>query len=180
MKKDILIDLDEKFSKSTINESVAVPGQVPDEVIARIDLVEKFSYGQYEVDQMTTTEVLQEYNTQLTSQINSLPDLDAILQEWSWRCDKGFPDYNSTNDRFKLQEVLDEMGIDLPFKRITEASDADKTAAIARMSAVMKKSGISQTAVEQMVAKLNSMTPEKVQPVAKKFQTLSVDEFFNK
>jgi hypothetical protein len=121
MKKDILIDLDEKFSKSTINESVAVPGQVPDEVIARIDLVEKFSYGQYEVDQMTTTEVLQEYNTQLTSQINSLPDLDAILQEWSWRCDKGFPDYNSTNDRFKLQEVLDEMGIDLPFKRITEA-----------------------------------------------------------
>jgi len=111
MKKDILIDLDEKFSKSTINESVAVPGQVPDEVIARIDLVEKFSYGQYEVDQMTTTEVLQEYNTQLTSQINSLPDLDAILQEWSWRCDKGFPVWGSSKDMKVLLEVLNENNI---------------------------------------------------------------------
>lgn len=127
MKKDILIDLDEKFSKSTINESIAVPGRVPDEVIARINLVEKFHLPQSKVDVMTSTEVLQEYNTQLTSQINSLPDLDAILQEWSWRCNKGYPDYSDKEDRFKLQEVLDEMGINLPFKRISEAPGDKKS-----------------------------------------------------
>ena len=36
------------------------------------------------------------------------PNLDAILQEWTWRCDKGYPDFNNLSDRFKLQEVLDE------------------------------------------------------------------------
>ena len=49
------------------------------------------------------------------------PNLDAILQEWSWRCDKGYPDFNNLSDRFKLQEVLDEMKIDLPFERMAEA-----------------------------------------------------------
>ena len=36
-------------------------------------------------------------------------DLDSILHEWSWRCDKGYPDYNNLSDRIKLQEVLDEI-----------------------------------------------------------------------
>ena len=30
------------------------------------------------------------------------PNLDAILQEWTWRCDKGYPDFNNLSDRFKL------------------------------------------------------------------------------
>ncbi len=50
-----------------------------------------------------------------------LPNLDAILQEWAWRCDKGYPDFNNLSDRFKLQEVLDEMKVDLPFERMLEA-----------------------------------------------------------
>ena len=52
-----------------------------------------------------------------------LPNFDAILEEWAWRCDKGYPDYNNKSDMIKLQEVLDEMNIELPFKRITEAPD---------------------------------------------------------
>ena len=167
MKKDILIDLDARFSKVTEQ-----PAMNNVETEARQVITEAFA-AQNEL-----------------SESNKLPELDAVLQEWSWRCDKGYPDYNNKEDRFKLQEVLDEIGIELPFKRVTEApkptkksttkfSLADKKAAIVRMTAVMSKSGISQTAVEQMAAKLNSMTPEKVQPIAEKFQTLSVDKFFN-
>ena len=48
-------------------------------------------------------------------------DVDAILSEWAWRCDKGYPEYDNISDRLKLQEILDEIGIELPFDRITEA-----------------------------------------------------------
>jgi hypothetical protein len=157
MKKDILIDLDARFTKApTVSEQIA-----------------------------TQTEA---------SELNASVDLDAVLQEWSWRCDKGYPDYHNASDRLKLQEVLDEMSIPLPFKRITEVKPkktapakkeatkftaADKKAAIARMMDVISKSGISKTAAAQMETKLNSMTPDKVQPIAEKFQKLTVDEFFN-
>jgi hypothetical protein len=123
--------------------------------------------------------------TETIQHIKSLPNINAILHEWSWRCDKGYPDFNNKKDILKLQEVLDEMGIDLPFKKITEApaikkfTSADKKAAIIRMVNVMSTSGISKTAVQQMADKLNDMTPKEVQPIAEKFQTLTVDKFFN-
>jgi len=126
MKKDILIDLDARLSSASITESTTVntAGQVPDEVVARIDLVEKFSYNQRVVDQMTTSEVLQEYSVRKSMSTYQLPDLDAILEEWSWRCDKGYPNFNNTSDRIKLQEVLDEMGIPVPFERIVKEDTA--------------------------------------------------------
>ena len=56
----------------------------------------------------------------------TVPDIDAILTEWSWRCDKGYPDINNPMDKIKLQEVLDEMGVDLPFDRLVEAKPKSK------------------------------------------------------
>lgn len=104
MKKDILIDLDARFSKVTEQ-----PAMNNVETEARQVITEAFA-AQNEL-----------------SESNKLPELDAVLQEWSWRCDKGYPDYNNKEDRFKLQEVLDEMGIELPFKRVTEAPGNKKT-----------------------------------------------------
>lgn len=55
--------------------------------------------------------------TENTTEIpKSIPDIDAILNEWTWRCDKGYPDLNNPEDMYKLQEVLNEMGIELPFE----------------------------------------------------------------
>ena len=68
-----------------------------------------------------------------------LPNLDAILQEWAWRCDKGYPDFNNLSDRFKLQEVLDEMKIDLPFERMTEATVKKATTKAAATKPAVKK-----------------------------------------
>ena len=58
---------------------------------------------------------------------NPLPNIESILLEWSWRCDKGYPDINNLSDKIKLQEVLDEMDIQLPFDRIVEAPKTDKS-----------------------------------------------------
>jgi hypothetical protein len=63
--------------------------------------------------------------TKNTTEIpKSIPDIEAILNEWTWRCEKGYPDFNNPSDMYKLQEVLDEMGINLPFDKI-KISEAD-------------------------------------------------------
>jgi hypothetical protein len=70
----------------------------------------------------TTVEVITEQTRVPIQQEYTLPDIDTILREWSWRCDKGYPDFNNISDRIRLQEVLDEMGIKLPFDRLVEAT----------------------------------------------------------
>jgi len=67
-----------------------------------------------------------------------LLDIDAIVTEWSYRCDSGCPDFNNLSDRFKLQEVLEEMQVELPFERMSEAPA--KKAVVKK--AVVKKSVI--------------------------------------
>lgn len=51
-----------------------------------------------------------------------LPNIESILLEWSWRCDKGYPVWGNPNDMIKLQEVLNEKGIELSFDGLYEAS----------------------------------------------------------
>ena len=150
MRKDTskLIDLDALFAnaeskqlKETLKES-AMAGNVPPEVAARIDLVNKFNFTTHEVDKMTSDEALEEYNKR--SSLKESIDIDSILMEWSYRCDKGYPDFNNKHDMIKLQEILDEMGVASPFKRITEApesSDSKVSAFPATLVAKLKKAG---------------------------------------
>jgi hypothetical protein len=77
-------------------------------------------------NQVLTESVDEHVIIQESTQPTTIPDLDSILHEWAWRCDKGYPDYNNLNDRIKLQEVLDEMGVELPFERIQEAPATKK------------------------------------------------------
>ena len=50
-----------------------------------------------------------------------LPNFDAILMEWSWRCEKGYPDFNNKKDIAVLKEVLNEMNLSVPNSIIIEA-----------------------------------------------------------
>jgi hypothetical protein len=56
----------------------------------------------------------------------AIPEIDynAILTEWSYRCDSGSPVYGNVKDMIHLQNILDENNIPLPFERITEAPAA--------------------------------------------------------
>ena len=116
-----IIDLDKVFQQS--NGSVLTESYingVPTEVAARIDLVNVYGVDQKVVDSMTTNMVLTEHAKYLNRKAYNSINIDSILTEWSWRCDKGYPDYNNISDRLVLQQVLDEMKIPLPFERLTE------------------------------------------------------------
>jgi hypothetical protein len=53
-------------------------------------------------------------------------DLDAVLREWSYRCDKGYPEMGTPADMLHLQNILEELGIESPFPKLTEAPAATK------------------------------------------------------
>jgi len=78
-----------------------------------------------------TIEILKESIAETAKSIEEnapLPDFDAIVTEWSYRCDKGYPDMKNKSDMIKLQEILNEMGIKSPFKQIEEEIVAEKKA----------------------------------------------------
>jgi len=116
--------------------------------------------------------------------------MDEVLAEWFYRLPKGYAEEPySDADLQVLEQCIYELR-NGGFKTvITEAkptetktakfTESDKAAAIEYMTDVISKSGISGTAVEQMTALLNKMTAKEVQPIAEKFQTLSVDKFFS-
>ena len=54
-----------------------------------------------------------------------LPNFDAILLEWSYQCEKGYPDFKNKEDLFILQNILEAQGIEIPFERLTEAPSTD-------------------------------------------------------
>lgn len=74
------------------------------------------------IKETAQSEVITESKTASTVKETASIDIEAILTEWAWRCEKGYPNYNDKNDMIKLQEVLDEMGVELPFNRIKEAT----------------------------------------------------------
>ena len=126
-------------------------------------------------------------------------DWDAIIAEWFYRLPKGYADQPySDNELQILDQVVSEYN-NGGFKsvitekeqsatktkktttktKVSTFTEDDKQAAIEYMVGVIGNSGISQTAVRQMEAMLNKMGPEEVEPVANKFQSMTVDKFFN-
>jgi len=95
-----------------------------------------------------TIEILKESIAETAKSIEEnapLPDFDAIVTEWSYRCDKGYPDMKNKSDMIKLQEILDEMGIKSPFKQV-QLTELDKP----------KKKSVVKTAPEKKKAIKNS------------------------
>jgi len=85
-----------------------------------------------------TIEILKESIAETAKSIEEnapLPDFDAIVTEWSYRCDKGYPDMKNKSDMIKLQEILNEMGIKSPFKRIEELTAQQRAAKTAKAKA---------------------------------------------
>jgi hypothetical protein len=52
-------------------------------------------------------------------------DIDKILLEWSWRCEKGYPDLKTAKDLAVLKQVLKEMNLPNPFTVLAEADAID-------------------------------------------------------
>ena len=75
-------------------------------------------------------------------------NIDALLSEWAYRCEKGYPDMDSPSDLRVLKTILKEQGISLPeFQEqvITEQEEKKKkvTASdIAKLVQDMEKDGV--------------------------------------
>jgi hypothetical protein len=113
---DLLFAQKDNTSQTVLTES----SSVPEAVTARISLVDKFNYSQQEVNAMTTNEVLLEYRkqNQLYESKKSI-DFDSVLREWSYRCDKGYPEVGNPSDMIHLQNIFEELGVESPFPKIT-------------------------------------------------------------
>ena len=116
------IDLDLLFAQNDIASQTVLTesSSVPEAVTARISLVDKFNYSQQEVNAMTTNEVLLEYRKQnQLYESKKLINFDSILREWSYRCDKGYPEVGNPSDMIHLQNIFEELGVESPFPKIT-------------------------------------------------------------
>ena len=98
-------------------------------------------------------EILKESITETAKAIEEnapLPDFDAIVTEWSYRCDKGYPDMKNKLDMIKLQEILNEMGIKSPFKQV-QLTELDKP----------KKKPVVKKAVKKVIKKQPTVSNSK-------------------
>lgn len=95
MKNDIsnIIDLDKAFAPKNNTEmlSESYVNGVPAEVAARIDLVNVYGVDQKVVDSMTTSMVLTEHAKYVNGDVYEKININAVLTEWAWQCDKGYP-----------------------------------------------------------------------------------------
>ena len=41
-------------------------------------------------------------------------NIDALLSEWAYRCEKGYPEMDSPSDLIILNEIMNEWGISFP------------------------------------------------------------------
>jgi hypothetical protein len=103
-------------------------------------------------------------------------DLDAILLEWSYRCEKGYPDFNNKKDMIALNKILKEMNLHIPSKLLTEASlTSDGDELMAKLSD--KKLNIRPEALSQIESILGNRSAEQQKELNSKFQSFTLQEF---
>ena len=113
-----------------------------------------------------TIEILKESITETAKSMEEnapLPDFDSIVTEWSYRCDKGYPDMKNKSDMIKLQEILNEMGIKSPFKQV-QLTELDKP----------KKKSVVKTATKKKKAVVNTSGNTLVKDFAEKHKNLKI------
>jgi len=86
-------------------------------------------------------------------------NIDALLSEWAYRCEKGYPDMDSPSDLRVLKTILKEQGIKLPEQQLSLFSDNE----MANM--IQKDTGIDVYDIEpdnkaELKALFGKMSPE--------------------
>jgi hypothetical protein len=59
-----------------------------------------------------------------TASESTTPDIETILTEWAWRCDKGYPVWGDVNDMKVLQQLLHEMKVDIQLIDISQLNES--------------------------------------------------------
>ena len=89
-------------------------------------------------------------------------NIDALLSEWAYRCEKGYPDMDSPSDLNVLKNILKEQGISLPKIQeqvIIEQEESSKrsSASVVQLIQKMAKEGVlKDNHIEFLTRYLNS------------------------
>jgi len=90
-------------------------------------------------------------------------NIDALLNEWAYRCEKGYPDMDSPSDLRVLKTILKEEGIKLPEQQLNLFSDDEMAQMIKKDTGVDIRTIDSKKELERV---FNKISPE----VAKKLE----------
>ena len=111
------------------------------------------------------------------------PDFDAILLEWSYRCDSGYPDLNNEKDVSILENILSEMGIrnqfmlsEAPGKKgydlfLSEIDSLGKSEQYQQFLAELPNGGSSSPLVRDLTKTFNSLSTPVIKSYAKDFKS---------
>lgn len=82
-----------------------------------------------DLDNFLTESVTHDTVTDSAIQPSVNIDYADIVTEWSYRCRRGYPDWNDAEDMAVLQTILEERNIPLPFEHVVFAPNKNKTKA---------------------------------------------------
>jgi len=101
--------------------------------------------------------------------MSTIDPIDKLITEWSWRCEKGYPDLNNPKDMAILKEVLYQYDITLEEveERIEEQED----------SLFIEKLPLSQDDIALIVQTFNKLNDKDKQVVRDNFRKHSIESF---
>jgi hypothetical protein len=79
-------------------------------------------------------------------------NIDSLLTEWAYRCEKGYPDMDSPSDLRVLKTILKEQGISLPeFQEQVIVEEEEKESNKKELIDLINKSDLSPTAITRII-----------------------------
>lgn len=150
-----------------------------------------------DLDSLFATKIPEVINESIVTESKPKLDFDAIVTEWSYRCDKGYPDMNNASDMAALQTLLEEMGIENPLPKI-QITEKDKVATPPTKSSAAKKyysgnnanilsivtkmldANLRELVYVRMVEKLKTLPKDKITKIDNELRTYSLKGFLSK
>ena len=79
-------------------------------------------------------------------------NIDALLNEWAYRCEKGYPDMDSPSDLRVLNTILKEQGISLPeFQEQVIVEEEEKGPSKKELIDLINKSDLTPKAISRII-----------------------------
>ena len=79
-------------------------------------------------------------------------NIDSLLTEWAYRCEKGYPDMDSPSDLRVLKTILKEQGISLPeFQEQVIVEEEEKESNKKELIDLINKSDLNPTAITRII-----------------------------
>ena len=90
-------------------------------------------------------------------------NIDNLVNEWAYRCEKGYPDLDSPSDLRVLKSILKEQGISLPEQQLSLFSEDEMAQMIKKDTGVDIKMIDNEKELERVFDKLSPEVAKKLE-----------------